>query len=182
MDKETWQSKAVAFVAKEREKLVSYVRRLIDDAADRDGEDIVQDIILNIFNRSDVSEPIEHLTAYIYQSIRNRVTDYLRKRKETLSLDAEFSEGDDLRLRDVLRDTGCDPENEELRLDIRRRLFAALDALEEDQRAVVIATEFEGHTIRSLAESWHVPVGTLLARRSRALSRIRKALAEIHES
>ena len=66
MDKETWQSKAVAFVVKEREKLVSYVRRRIDDAADRDGEDIVQDIILNIFNRSDVSEPIEHLTAYIY--------------------------------------------------------------------------------------------------------------------
>jgi hypothetical protein len=41
MDKETRQSKAVAFVAKEREKLVSYVRRLIDNAADRDGEDIL---------------------------------------------------------------------------------------------------------------------------------------------
>ena len=41
MDKETWQSKAVAFVAKERKKLVSYVRRLIDDDADRDGEDIL---------------------------------------------------------------------------------------------------------------------------------------------
>lgn len=41
MDKETWQSKAVAFVAKEREKPVSYVRRLIDAAADRNGEDIL---------------------------------------------------------------------------------------------------------------------------------------------
>jgi hypothetical protein len=39
MDKETWQSKTVAFVAIEREKLVSYVRHLIDGAADRDGED-----------------------------------------------------------------------------------------------------------------------------------------------
>jgi RNA polymerase sigma factor (sigma-70 family) len=145
MDKETWQSKAVAFVVEEREKLVSYVRRLIDDAADRDGEDIVQDIMLNIFNRSDVSEPIEHLTAYLYQSLRNRVTDYLRTRKETLSLDAEFSEGSDPRLSDVLRDAGCDPENEELRVDLRHLLFAALDTLEEDQRAVVIATEFDGH-------------------------------------
>jgi hypothetical protein len=41
MDKETWQSKAIAFVVEEREKLVSYGRRLIDDAADRDGEDLV---------------------------------------------------------------------------------------------------------------------------------------------
>ncbi len=41
MDKETWQSKAVAFVAKEREKLVGYVRRLVDEAADRNGDDIL---------------------------------------------------------------------------------------------------------------------------------------------
>jgi hypothetical protein len=41
MDKETWQSKAIAFVVEEREKLVSNLRRLIDDAADRDGEDLV---------------------------------------------------------------------------------------------------------------------------------------------
>jgi hypothetical protein len=41
MDKETWQSKAVAFVGKERKKLVSYVRRLIDDTAERDGEALV---------------------------------------------------------------------------------------------------------------------------------------------
>jgi RNA polymerase sigma factor (sigma-70 family) len=182
MDKETWQSKAAAFVVEEREKLVSYVRRLIDDAADRDGEDIVQDIVLNLFNKSDVSEPIEHLAAYIYQSLRNRVTDYLRKRRETLSLDAEFSEGSDLWLLDVLRDAGCDPEDETVRADIRYRLLVALDTLQEDQRAVVIATEFEGRTIRSLSESWHVPMGTLLARKSRAFSRIRKALAEIHES
>ena len=181
MDKETWQSKAAAFVVEEREKLVSYVRRLIDDAADRDGEDIVQDIVLNLFNKSDVSEPIEHLAAYVYQSLRHRVTDYLRKRKQTLSLDAEVSEESDLRLLDVLRDAGCDPENETMRAEIRGRLFAALDTLEEDQRAVVIATEFEGHTVRSLSESWQIPMGTLLARKSRALSRIRKALAEIHE-
>jgi len=41
MDKGTWQSKAATFVTKEREKLVGYVRRLVDEAADRNGEDIL---------------------------------------------------------------------------------------------------------------------------------------------
>lgn len=182
MDKKTWQSKAVAFVAKEREKLIAYVRRRINDAADRDGEDIVQDVILNLFNQADVSEPIEHLAAYIYQSLRHRVTDYLRKRRQILSLDADFWDTDELHLSTLLSGTEYDPNNEEFRLDIRRRLFAALEGLEDEQRAVVIATELEGRTIRSLSESWHVPMGTLLARKSRALRRIRKALADIYQS
>lgn len=33
-----WQDKIVSFVTNEREKLVGYVRRFIDDTAERDGE------------------------------------------------------------------------------------------------------------------------------------------------
>ncbi len=88
-----WQNKIVSFVTNEREKLVGYVRRLIDDTAERDGEDIVQDIILNLFNRADFTVPIENLTAYIYQALRNRTIDYLRRKREILSLDEGWSDG-----------------------------------------------------------------------------------------
>jgi len=53
-------------------------------------------------------------------------------------------------------------------------LFEAIDALNVDQRAVLIETEFEGRTFKELAKEWGVPVGTLLARKSRALAKIRK--------
>jgi len=56
-------NKVADYFQTEYKKLVRYVRNRIDDAADRDAEDIVQDVVLNIFNKSDISIPSENLTA-----------------------------------------------------------------------------------------------------------------------
>ncbi len=40
------------FFRKEQANLVGFVRRLIEDTAARDGEDIVQDVALNLFNKA----------------------------------------------------------------------------------------------------------------------------------
>ena len=85
------------FFRTEHNRLVSYVRSRIDDAADRDAEDIVQDVMLNIFDKADISIPIENLAAYIYQSLRNRIVDLFRKRKEVYFLEK------------VVQDSGHDP-------------------------------------------------------------------------
>jgi len=39
-----------------------------------------------------------------------------------------------------------------------------------------VATEFDGRSFRELSEEWQVPIGTLLARKSRALQKIRNKL------
>jgi DNA-directed RNA polymerase specialized sigma24 family protein len=51
-----------------------------------------------------------------------------------------------------------------------------IDSLSPEQKAVLIATEFEGRTFCELSEEWQIPIGTLLARKSRALFRIRLRL------
>jgi RNA polymerase sigma-70 factor (ECF subfamily) len=79
-------NKIAEFFRTEYRRLIRYVHRLIDDTAERDAEDIVQDVILNILDGIDVGRPIENLFAYVYQSLRNRVVDLFRKRKDTLSL------------------------------------------------------------------------------------------------
>ena len=68
-------------------RLVRYVRRLIDDTAEKDGEDIVQDVALSLLARTDVLVPIESLSAYVYQSLRNRVIDSLRSRRPFVPYD-----------------------------------------------------------------------------------------------
>jgi len=40
----------------------------------------------------------------------------------------------------------------------------------------VIATEFDGRSFRELSEAWEIPIGTLLARKSRALRKVKDAL------
>ena len=157
-------SKFSEFFQKEYFRLVRYVRRLIDDAADRDAEDIVQDVMLNIFDKADVTIPIENLAAYVYRSLRNKVIDVFRKKKDVLSLS------------DVMYGSKNDTEREVERKELMDFVFRAVDILPPEQRAVLIATELDGRSFRELSEEWQVPIGTLLARKSRALQHIKEKL------
>jgi RNA polymerase sigma factor (sigma-70 family) len=173
--------KLVEFFRSEYGRLVGYVRRIIDDTAARDGEDIVQEVIVNAFNLADMNAPIENVSAYLYQSLRNRVVDYLRKRKMgDVSLEEVVLEASNLRLADLLYDERDNPIAEFEKKETLHLLFEAIEALNEDQRAVLIETEFEGRTFKELAKEWGVPVGTLLARKSRALANIRKTFQDFN--
>jgi RNA polymerase sigma-70 factor (ECF subfamily) len=153
------------FFRTEYNRLVRFVRRLIDDAADRDAEDIVQDVMLGLFDKADITAPIENLSAYIYRALRNRVTDMFRRKRDVVSL-AELMHKSVEDAADVL-------EQKEL----RESVVKAIDNLSDEQRAVVIATEFEDRSFRELSEEWEIPIGTLLARKSRALQKIKSELA-----
>ena len=157
-------SKFSQFFQKEYSRLVRYARRLIDDAADRDAEDIVQDVMLSIFEKADVSIPIENLAAYVYRSLRNKVIDIFRKKSDIISLS------------DVIADARYDTEREVEKKELMDFVFRAVDDLPEEQKTVLIAIEFEGWSYRELSERWGIPLGTLLARKSRALQNIRKKL------
>ena len=175
------RSRLAEFFRSEYERLVGYVRKMIDDTAARDGEDIVQEVIMNAFNLADVNAPIENISAYLYQSLRNRVIDYLRKRKMgTVSLEEVVLEASNLRLADLIYDTRDNPIVELEKREMLYLLFEAIEALNEDQKAVLIETEFEGRTFKELAEEWQVPVGTLLARKSRAVANIRKIFQDLN--
>lgn len=181
MKAEKEQSRLVEFFRSEYARLVGYVRKMIDDTAARDGEDIVQEVMAHAFNLADVNAPIENLSAYLYQSLRNRVVDYLRKRKPgAVSLEEVVLEESDLRFADLLYDARDNPIVEFEKREMLHLLFEAIEALNEDQRAVVIETEFEGRAFKELAEEWGVPVGTLLARKSRALAKIRKTFQDFN--
>ena len=157
-------SRLAEYLRQERQALIGYVRRRIDDAADHEAEDIVQDVVVHLFDRADPSIPIQNLAAYIYRALRNRIVDFYRRRRETAALqEAQVGSGEDPSL---------EIEKEEMLDDV----FAALERLSDKEKAIVLATEMEGRTFKELAEDWGIPIGTLLARKSRALDKIRMQL------
>jgi RNA polymerase sigma factor (sigma-70 family) len=175
------QSRFINFFRDEYDRLVGYTRRLIDDTAERDGEDIVQEVMTSVFNVADVTIPIENLAAYLYQSLRNRVVDYLRKRRpEMMSLDEELFDGSDLSLSDLVPDPAGDALDEFEKQETLHHLFAAIELLSEDEKAVIFETEFEGRSFKELSEKWDIPLGTLLARKSRALGKVRQMLVDFN--
>ena len=133
-------------------------------------------VMEGIFNRADVTIPIEYLSAYVYRAVRNRIIDYLRRRKiSVVSLDGN-DDDDSNSLSDLIFDWQYNAEEELEKKDIAARIYQAVNALNDQLKAIVIETEFEGRTFRELAHEWDIPVGTLLARKSRALKNIRKTL------
>jgi RNA polymerase sigma factor (sigma-70 family) len=152
------------FIRERREALVGYVRRRIDDVADQEAEDIVEDVIVGLFDRADPTIPIQDLAAFVYRALRNRIIDRFRKRRETLPL-----------MEDVLG-PGVDPLLELENRETLEAVFTAMEGLAAEERAVILATELEGRSFKELAAEWQVPIETLLARKSRGLEKIRKQL------
>lgn len=164
------------FVKLEYHKLVNYVRKRLDDSADQSAEDIVQDVMLNIFAKADVTEPIENLSAYIYQSLRNKIVDGFRKKRYDLSLDQAIDQKQQLYLKDILHDNRYDVVSGLEKEELMKKLYQAIDKLKPKERALIIATEFDDCSFRDLAEEWDEPIGTLLARKSRAIEKIKKLM------
>jgi RNA polymerase sigma factor (sigma-70 family) len=152
--------------------LVGYVRNLIRDGADIAGEDIVQDVMVNLYNKADITQPIQNFTAYVYSALRNRIIDIMRTRKKNISLDAEGSPEHQMSLAEFLHDAKTDISATIEKKELRHALYKAIDGLSDSERAIVAATEFDDRTFKELSEEWEIPIGTLLARKSRALKHI----------
>ena len=164
MSAETQKKRIASFIATEWTKLVGVVRSWIADSSEWDAEDVVQDVIESIYEKADVTAPIANISAYLYRSLRNRVIDLYRRPARSAELPEELS---DLRYE----------ASEELdREEAMEELFAAIDELPPAQREVLVATELEGRSYKELAEEWKTPLGTLLARKHRAIRALRETL------
>ena len=78
----------------------------------------------------------------------------------------------------MLQEEDLDFEKEVTRAELRETIFEAIDGLPDDQKAIVVETEMNGRTFRELSDEWGIPLGTLLARKSRAIAKVRDALKE----
>jgi RNA polymerase sigma-70 factor (ECF subfamily) len=170
------QAHIADFFKDEYSRLVHYVRGLISAASDMDAEDFVQDVIVQILERADPVAPLENLAAYVYASLRNRVTDYFRRRRPKLFLEEEPEQTRGLMIRDLLRDQRIDAAAALESQEWRAALFKAIRQLNGIEQEVLIATEFEDRKFRELSEQWDIPLNTLLSHKARAIQKLGQSL------
>jgi RNA polymerase sigma-70 factor (ECF subfamily) len=165
------------FISSEYRNLVSYVRRYLNEKYyEISAEDIVQDVALNLFSKLDFDEQLENIAGYVYRSMRNRITDFQRKKKKEIPFqkftndkgeehfsknieeiqEAVFSEINDTNFYPVLND--------------------ALKKLSPNQQMVFVATELEGYTFEELSDELDIPVGTLLSWKHRGVKKLKQLI------
>jgi RNA polymerase sigma factor (sigma-70 family) len=155
---------------REKARFLAFARRKIRGLASLDPEDVVAEVFGSLLERGDLVAATENLAAYIYRALGNRILDVRRR-------EAADAGGVDPEL---LADPGPDPHDAFQARQLRERLDRALGSLNPRERAVWLATEVDGRSFRDLADRWGEPVGTLLARKSRATARLRQLLADLH--
>ena len=178
MSPENRKKRIADLFTEEHDRMRGYLRKLVSDSAEWESEDIIQDVMLNIFDAADITRPISNLSAYVYRSLRNRAIDYLRRVNRNVSLDDPGRGSESRALADILYDSRYDTASEYDKKEIRDRLYNAIDGLADEDRALIIMTEFENRSFREISEGTGVPMGTLLSRKSRAMKKLRKTLGE----
>jgi RNA polymerase sigma factor (sigma-70 family) len=149
-------------------RMVSFTRNRFRQFAHKDGEDIVQDVMLNLLNKADFVAPIENLTAYVFKCLRNKIIDELRKdSQDNISLNSVLCENSSLEFIELVQ---CVDEEYE---DSYELLYNALAQLPQNQNYVIVQNELKGRRLKDIALELNVPLGTLLARKSRGMKQLR---------
>jgi len=83
-------------VSREQSRLRNFIRRRVADP--RDVEDILQDVLSELVEANRRLMPIDHVTGWLFQVARNRITDLFRKMRPDSFADVSGG-GDDEELR-----------------------------------------------------------------------------------
>jgi RNA polymerase sigma factor (sigma-70 family) len=163
-------------VTREQSRLRSFIRRRVPDPLD--AEDILQDVFYRLVEANRLLMPIDHVTGWLFQVARNRITDFFRKGKHA-AFHEEMTEEDDgelSRIDNLLPSLEAGPEAVYLRLVMLSAIEQALGELPAEQREVFIAHELEGRSFKELSTESGINVNTLLARKRYAVLHLRKRL------
>ena len=179
MEKELQKKSLDRFFRKEYQKMVNYVRKNLEDRFfEASPEDIVQDVAMGLIDKIDLDTQIGNLTAYLYRSIKNRIIDYRKKKQRIVSIENFTDHKNRNYLLNTVPDEISGDEQDYIEIE-HDQLHHALSQLRPDEQALIIATEFEDRTYEDLSGEWDVPLGTLLSRKHRALSKLHKILITI---
>jgi len=175
MDQKTQTGRIDNFFRSEYHKLVNFVRKNLDERFfGASPEDIVQDVALGLVSRLDPETQVGNLSAYIYRSIKNRIIDSRKKKQRNVAIESfTDQENGNYLLNRLTNETSDEPDYSDIDPAMLRDAIAQL---RPDEQAVIIATEFEQRSYEELSDEWEVPVGTLLSRKHRALSKLHKIL------
>jgi RNA polymerase sigma factor (sigma-70 family) len=168
-------------VAREQSRLLRFIRRRVPDPDE--AEDILQDVFSRLVEANRLLMPIEHVTGWLFQVARNRITDLFRKqRPERFSDERVIGEdGELVAFEDLLPSPDAGPEAVYVRNVLTDELWLAIDDLPAEQRDVFVAHELDGRSFKDIARDTGVNVNTLLARKHYAVRRLRARLQTIYD-
>lgn len=151
------------------EPLVAYAQEIVSG---RDqAEDVVQEVILRIWERRSDWAPTDRLQAFLYRATRNEALNQSRNGKTRRRFLKRITR---------IRQTVPDPSELSEEATLARQVRLAIDDLPPRRREIFILARFHGQSHREIAEILDISPQTVSNQMSSALSQLRTALRGIY--
>jgi RNA polymerase sigma-70 factor (ECF subfamily) len=150
-----------------------------------DAEDLVQDTLLRAYDRFETFRADGSPRAWLHTIMRNLFYNaYRKKSREPRQVSLEFfdpANGDSVGTSVTLQGapsqpTVASPERQVLSQMEGAAVLEAVKSLPSEYRQVVVMADIQGLPYQEIADTLHIPVGTVRSRLSRGRERVRKAV------
>jgi len=158
-------------------KLYSLAYRLSGTQAD--AEDLVQDVLLKLYERRTELSSIRDLAPWLGRVLYNQFIDNKRRyNRQPLTLVGSATDLDAIPGADDRASQRDDPSRLSSRAQERNVLSHALAKLSEEQRLVLLMHDVEGYKLTELQQLTGIASGTLKSRLHRARARLKNLLQQ----
>lgn len=142
--------------------LFNFIRGKVASADD--AQDIYQEVILKIMNKTNQLKKAESLKSWLFTIAKNQVIDFYRTKKPVV--DPE------------LLSVGALTEESEVNTysEMEECLYVFIDQLPDDYKTIITLSEIEGRSQKELAQSLGVNYVTLRSKVQRGREKIRKMI------
>ncbi|EOD55462.1 RNA polymerase sigma factor RpoE [Aeromonas rivuli] len=167
-------------VKKYQHKVVNLVARYVNNPGDV--PDVAQEAFIKAYRALPTFRGESAFYTWLYRIAVNTAKNYITSQgRRPPSSDVEADEAEYYAGGEALQEVAT-PENLALTDEIKRTVFAAIEALPEDLRTAITLRELEGLSYEEIAEIMDCPVGTVRSRIFRARDAIDKKLKPLTEN
>ena len=135
-------------------------------------EDVVSDVFLKLFKNKKRLLKIRDIRFYLYKSVKNQSTTYLKRLKRKRSLDLDI---DDFRMEEFILDSRT-PEDEYLSKELRAKVQKSIQSLPKQRRVVYQLITEDKLKYKEAAELLGLSVKTVDNHLTLAIKQIRKRI------
>lgn len=148
-----------------RDRVYSIALHMCGDPAT--AADVTQDVFMKLLTRLPQFGARAAFATWLYRIVVNTAIDYQRSSRRLVPL------------AEAMPDNRAAMEDEYVRMDRRRRIGAALQALPAKLRAPLVLRHVEGLGYAEIASALGISAGTVASRLSRAHARLARELADL---
>jgi RNA polymerase sigma factor (sigma-70 family) len=155
----------------------TYHKRLfffIRNIAPNDAEDLLQEVMLKVYQNLEKYNPFYAFNTWIYTIARNHCINFINKRKLTTQSMNAMEENE------RFKTSNETPESQLLSQEMNKQIEQVLLGFESEFREIAYLRFYEGMACRNIAKIMNIPNGTVKSRLHGIRQKIKKVLETYH--